>query len=271
MTTGSSVSAGKKAKIDAGAGDDIVFSNTSFAEIRLGDGHDLLLHAGPGSVIHTGPGGQTDQDTILFSGGTLVTDADGWDRVRVLAGLLELGNAYTIGGSESEWAYAVGGLFKIGFNVDDEMVIAYTWETDPNKYMYLSNGNRDPVAPGEDLTAGIRVANIVIEAFNVMRVPEGAYNNPSLWKYTSIVLKEFFSEHRVAGADPLVLDLDGDGLELTAITAVGPSFDVDGDEFAERTGWVAPDDGFLALDRDGNDTIDDISELFGGDGVFRIR
>ena len=254
---------GDALQIDAGAGDDFVFVYNGRAEIRLGDGHDRLLHAGQGSVIHTGPGGETDQDTILFSGGTLITDADGWDRVRVLAGILELRNAYGYEASESEWAFAVGGLIKIGFNVDDEMVIAYTWETDPNKYMYLSNGNRDPFSSGEDLTAGIRVANLYFRAWNIMRVPEGAWNNHNIWEYTRLVLKDFFSEHRVANSDPLVLDLDGDGIELTAVSSTSASFDVDGDQFAERTGWVAPDDGFLALDRNANGTIDDISELFG--------
>ena len=62
---------------------------------------------------------------------------------------------------------------------------------------------------------------------------------------------------------PLVLDLDGDGIELTARTDGNVAFDLDGDGFAEWTGWVAADDGLLALDRDGNGRIDDISELFG--------
>lgn len=63
---------------------------------------------------------------------------------------------------------------------------------------------------------------------------------------------------------PLVLDRDGDGVELTG-QAPGTTayFDLDGDGFAERTGWVEADDGLLALDRDGNGRIDDISELFG--------
>lgn len=37
--------------------------------------------------------------------------------------------------------------------------------------------------------------------------------------------------------------------------------DVNG--FAEHTGWVAPDDGLLAFDRNGNGRIDDNTELFG--------
>ena len=68
---------------------------------------------------------------------------------------------------------------------------------------------------------------------------------------------------------PLVLDLDGDGIELTALDGVAPTtfFDIDHDGFAEATGWVAPDDGLLARDLDGNGTIDNAGELFGSSSV----
>ncbi len=63
--------------------------------------------------------------------------------------------------------------------------------------------------------------------------------------------------------DPLVLDLDGDGLELSALAGSNTFFDLDNNDFAERTAWVSADDAFLALDRDSNGTIDNGSELFG--------
>ena len=64
--------------------------------------------------------------------------------------------------------------------------------------------------------------------------------------------------------DPLVLDLDGDGVEtVSAAARGGVLFDTDGDGIRTATGWVGPDDGLLALDRDGNGTIDHGGELFG--------
>ncbi|MEA2879899.1 MAG: hypothetical protein QOF14_5095, partial [Hyphomicrobiales bacterium] len=66
-----------------------------------------------------------------------------------------------------------------------------------------------------------------------------------------------------SGTDPLVLDLDGDGLELTRADGGNVYFDIDHDGFAERTGWVGGDDGLLARDLNGNGKIDDITELFG--------
>jgi hypothetical protein len=62
--------------------------------------------------------------------------------------------------------------------------------------------------------------------------------------------------------DPIVLDLDGDGIELTSATE-GVLFDLDADGQAERTATATGGDGLLALDRNGNGTIDDGRELFG--------
>ncbi|MGD7322671.1 calcium-binding protein [Ralstonia pseudosolanacearum] len=66
--------------------------------------------------------------------------------------------------------------------------------------------------------------------------------------------------------DPLVLDLDGDGIETTT-TRDGTVilFDHDGDGVKTGTGWVKPDDGWLVLDRNGNGAIDSGRELFGVD------
>jgi len=62
--------------------------------------------------------------------------------------------------------------------------------------------------------------------------------------------------------DPIVLDLDSDGIELTDATQ-GALFDLDADGQAEQTATATGGDGLLALDRNGNGTIDDGRELFG--------
>jgi len=63
-----------------------------------------------------------------------------------------------------------------------------------------------------------------------------------------------------AGADPLVIDLDGDGIETVAIDMGRVWFDLDGDRFAGRTGWLEP---VLSGAEGGNGRIDGISEMFG--------
>lgn len=66
-------------------------------------------------------------------------------------------------------------------------------------------------------------------------------------------------------SSPLVLDLDGDGIEILDLGERATYFDRDLDGFAERTAWVASDDALLVLDHNGNGRIDDHSELFGTD------
>jgi len=52
--------------------------------------------------------------------------------------------------------------------------------------------------------------------------------------------------------DPLALDLDGDGIETLAADGYrGALFDSNADGVRTATGWVAPDDGLLVLDRNG--------------------
>jgi hypothetical protein len=63
--------------------------------------------------------------------------------------------------------------------------------------------------------------------------------------------------------DPLALDLSGDGVVQTLPMSRGIHFDLDNSGFAERTSWVAPEDGLLVLDRNNNNFIDGGAELFG--------
>jgi Ca2+-binding RTX toxin-like protein len=67
--------------------------------------------------------------------------------------------------------------------------------------------------------------------------------------------------------DPLVLDLDGDGLEITPLSQ-GVQFDGNGDTIRTNTSWIDADDGLLALDRNGNGVIDSGRELFGDETLL---
>lgn len=63
-----------------------------------------------------------------------------------------------------------------------------------------------------------------------------------------------------AQVDPLVISFDGRGAGLTEKTV---SFDLDTDGTKERIPFVTPNAGFLLLDKNGNGSADNGSELFG--------
>jgi Ca2+-binding RTX toxin-like protein len=68
---------------------------------------------------------------------------------------------------------------------------------------------------------------------------------------------------RPALRDPLILDLDHDGLETTGLTENLVMFDHDGDGVKAASGWIKADDAFLVMDRNNNGTVDNGTELFG--------
>jgi len=55
--------------------------------------------------------------------------------------------------------------------------------------------------------------------------------------------------------DPLAFDLDGNGIQTLAANGQ-VLFDQNADGTKEGTGWVAPGDGFLVIDKNGNGLID---------------
>ena len=63
--------------------------------------------------------------------------------------------------------------------------------------------------------------------------------------------------------DPLIFDLDGDGIKTTSLDQSRTYFDLDSNGFAERTAWVDASDGLLVLDRNNDGQITSGQELFG--------
>lgn len=70
------------------------------------------------------------------------------------------------------------------------------------------------------------------------------------------------TQAQVQQSDPITLDLDGDGIELTSYTN-GARFDITGSGTKVNTAFVTGGDAFLAVDRNGNGIIDSGKELFG--------
>ncbi|SFD14779.1 SdrD B-like domain-containing protein [Massilia yuzhufengensis] len=67
-----------------------------------------------------------------------------------------------------------------------------------------------------------------------------------------------------AAITPIAIDLNGDGVHTVARSASSATFDMLGNGRAIQSGWLSAEDGFLAVDTNGNGTIDGIAELFGG-------
>jgi hypothetical protein len=70
--------------------------------------------------------------------------------------------------------------------------------------------------------------------------------------------------------DPLVLDLDGNGITTSGINpAAAILFDQDGDGTKTGTGWIAAGEAIVVRDLNGNGTIDSGRELFGDNTIMQ--
>ena len=81
---------------------------------------------------------------------------------------------------------------------------------------------------------------------------QGALNNMS----DTIKL----AEKTLAPVDPLIIDLDGDGIETTGLQN-GIMMDHQSDGFAELSSWVDTDDGIIVHDKNNNGIIDNGNEI----------
>ena len=77
----------------------------------------------------------------------------------------------------------------------------------------------------------------------------------------SIETLRFGNGQTVGITSPIILDLDGDGIETLSAAESSARFDLDGDGLGDDTSWIGTTDAFLYLDRDGNGTMSGAEEI----------
>jgi Ca2+-binding RTX toxin-like protein len=255
--------------IDGGAGNDRLYAGGHISELHGGAGSDYLTGDGQASYLYGG----ADADIFNLAPNSFAMDATKedyamWGSFRVTGGVQQWW-------MEDGWAYwtpfssvvnaaplpAASVLGMLSYLLDAPTMTSFRYGmTDSGQLIVQSARGRAGQAVIEgynlDIDTGDSTANIV-----ALRQVLGKATLADFQHYINLCLKAGYGVC-TSGTDPLVLDLDGDGVELTRLDK-GAYFDLDADGFAERTAWVTGGDGFLARDVNGNGTIDDISELFG--------
>jgi Ca2+-binding RTX toxin-like protein len=106
---------------------------------------------------------------------------------------------------------------------------------------------------------------------DLLPIPDGPMDEMAALEFGDIEsFEDLFDGAQVVSPpppSPLILDLDGDGIETTGLTD-GAYFDHDGNGFAQRTAWAGTDDGLLVWDRNEDGRISSGAELCGNETIL---
>ncbi|TAZ71163.1 hypothetical protein ELH72_30080, partial (plasmid) [Rhizobium ruizarguesonis] len=244
-------------------------------QVKLSDHDDVLISADFGSIITTGEG----QDKIWFTNGIGVTDLSADDRI-ALGGVLSLYGGLKNEASEDPYAWGPYGT-SYGLNAEGELVIrnAFWHVTNPDgtpsdevATMYVLNWKdrttQGPGGEGEVGPGGIFLAEYhmsFVRFRDITQDMKGQYSvlGEGAFDILGLMIKTMTGHYPWGGQDPLVLDLDGDGIELTALDRSKSKLDLDNDLYSESSGFVGKDDGVLVRDLNGDGKITGSDEMFG--------
>lgn len=241
--------------LQGGPGRDIMFRNGGIDTIAGGAGKDVLV-ATPGTFVYGGQIGKpdTDEDFFLVTPSGRVMDA-----------------------GKEDYAFWYGALPMTG-GVQNTIYNKYPFATNPLGFIYRMGVDKD--MPEENTVVEARLgANSMptyfynytqkipanggtAEASAHLELREMFYSKN--WTQTS--LKAAYAQIVGVGGwavDPLVLDLNGDGIKTVDPNYSNAYLDIDNDGFAEKVGWFSKRDGILVRDLNNNGTIDGLSEMFG--------
>lgn len=133
-----------------------------------------------------------------------------------------------------------------------------------DRFNTMENYNQSAFAGGGDSEIYDNILGEQLSKIALLDFDIGSFNN--------IVLNDSVNQNFIAAnvprilRDPLIVDLDGDGIETTSADNK-IMFDHNGDGIKYATGWVAADDAFLVRDINQNGFIDNGTELFGDNTV----
>ncbi|WP_413171071.1 calcium-binding protein [Anabaena azotica] len=143
----------------------------------------------------------------------------------------------------------------------------YTGDTDKINGWFFDKANKKWFKKVDTLIFADEITTKQLNELRGIRLEKAGWERPytyNLIKY----LQELFNQAETI-TSPIILDLDGSNGVETISKSAGIHFDLDGNKFAETTGWVGKNDGLLVLDKNGNGKIDDGTELFGNNTILK--
>jgi len=254
-----------------GSGNNTFADSTINEQIYLSSGTNLVTDAGAGSEIFVGSG----QTSIDYIGDVAVSGLKDTDTI-TLGGVIPLYGGLQIDNPGSDWATGQGGLVEYGLNQNGDLIISIPWLTHdytnaqgqvvsaPDEMFILGWAADSTILPdgAQYGPGGITIAAVTITTSLLIRAPPSMSGSiQSQLNFLNAEIETNFG-YNPTQRDPLVLDLTGNGFDLTQETSISPIYDINSTLYAVHTGWVLPTDGFLVNDAGGQ------AQLFGdGSGL----
>ncbi|MEP1571697.1 DUF5801 repeats-in-toxin domain-containing protein [Roseibium album] len=231
---------------DAIAADTIDHDNlVSIENVTGSDFNDTIFGDGQANTISGGEG----NDFIAGFGGndTLIGGAGNDDIFGVL------GNNKLAGGTGQDRLFGGTGADEFVFAAGEGSASI----SDADQVFFFQDGS-DKIT----ITGGLTFADLTIgsDAFGRATIFDNV-NGQYVAVITGVSPAALSASDFNFSSDPIILDLDGDGVELISAEN-GVDFDVNADGIVEQTGWVGSDDGLLVMDVDGSGAIENGSEIF---------
>ncbi|MDY3205838.1 MAG: calcium-binding protein, partial [Arcobacter sp.] len=233
--------------------------------IVAGDGTDTLIGTAYNDKLIGGAGSDTmkggnGNDTYIADNGDTISDDDGLGAVYLGVEHLDGGEKETIKHIEVTTTNFTKTFIYCECNTVTKWSDVETdeWLEEEEFYVDKATGTKY-ILNGSSLSVISSSGSITINNFSDGDLGISLSETESIDKKE--ITKEVFLEEDFCS--PLVLDLNGNGINSTRLNESSVYFDMDGDGFKERTAWVENGDGLLVLDKNANGTIDNGSELFG--------
>ena len=257
------------------AGDMLDFSGvtmTGIVKIDGGTGNDVLIGSAGADTLVGGSGNDTlsghlGNDSI--DGGSNTDTADYSARTNAWTINLAAASNHAQSGSETDTLIAIENV--TGGSGADSI-------TGSSAANVLSGGGGDDRITGgagndtvqgglgTDIAvfAGLQASYSIVTAGGSIQIVDNQTStdgNDGTDTLAGVEIAEFKGGVQVSLAAPIVLDLDGDGVNLVTRASSHADWDWSGDGIADRTGWVGGGDGILVYDRNHDSIVSGAVEL----------
>ncbi len=227
--------------LSALASDDKIWGNEGDDVITAGSGDDFL---DGGTGTNTLKGGSGSDFYVISEGTNTITDSDK--------------KGYVTLSSSDKYIVLTGGNTEVNDGLyTDNQGNQYSWDGNSGSTLTITTN-----------TGATTVINNFSNGNLNLTFPDKPKENPCDGLLNGI--QDLFNQAEATAPvqiDPLLIDLDGDGIETTVVSD-GVFFDHDKNGYAQESAWAGADDGVLVFDKNANGTIDNGNEIFGDNYVL---